>query len=71
MSDAAMTLLRANEAVLREKLADYRRYQETPAYKALEAEKARIREERRQEFLAFAMEGWPVSRNLVAVLGRK
>ena len=63
--------MRENRLRLEVKLADYRRYQETPEYKAAEAEKARIREQHRQQWLEFARAGWPVSRNLVRMLERK
>lgn len=63
--------MRENRLQLEANLVEYRRYQKTPEYRAAEAEKERIREEHRREWLAWAASGWPASRNLVEALGRK
>lgn len=65
---AAMDALRTNETALRGKLASYRRYQQTPEYRAAEVEKERLREQHLREWLAFAAAGWPVSESLVRAL---
>lgn len=65
---AAMDALRTNENTLRGKLSTYRRYQQTPEYRAAEVEKERLRERHRREWMAFAAAGWPVSESLVRAL---
>lgn len=63
--------MRARRLELGQQLSAYRRYQQTPEYRAAEIEKGRLRERHRREWLAFAAAGWPVSESLVRALVRE